>query len=90
MDKELISTLARKVGRIITVEENVLSGGFGSSVLEALGKNGVQRVKVRCLGINDVFVEHGSQSILRKKYGLDAEGIVRTAREILDENDTRS
>ena len=42
------------------------------------------------MGVNDVFVEHGSQSILRKKYGLDVEGIVRSAREILDENDNRS
>jgi len=90
LDKELICTLARKVGRIITVEENVLSGGFGSSVLETLGESGIQGVKVKCLGINDVFVEHGSQSILRKKYGLDVEGIVRSAREILDENDNRS
>ena len=90
LDKELICTLARKVGRIITVEENVLSGGFGSSVLETLGESDIQGVKVKCLGINDVFVEHGSQSILRKKYGLDVEGIVRSAREILDENDNRS
>ncbi|MBW1838721.1 MAG: 1-deoxy-D-xylulose-5-phosphate synthase [Deltaproteobacteria bacterium] len=90
LDKELICTLARKVGRIITVEENVLSGGFGSSVLETLGESDIQGVKVKCLGINDMFVEHGSQSILRKKYGLDVEGIVRSAREILDENDKRS
>ena len=90
LDKELICTLARKVGRIITVEENVLSGGFGSSVLETLGESDIQGVKVKCLGINDVFVEHGSQSILRKKYGLDVEGIVRSAREVLDENDNRS
>jgi len=90
LDKELICKLARKVGRIITVEENVLSGGFGSSVLETLGESDIQGVKVKCLGINDVFVEHGSQSIMRKKYGLDVEGIVRSAREILDENDNRS
>jgi len=90
LDKELICTLARKVGRIITVEENVLSGGFGSSVLETLGESDIQGVKVKCLGINDMFVEHGSQSILRKKYGLDVEGIVRSAREVLDENDNRS
>ena len=89
LDKELLCTLARKVGRIITVEENVLPGGFGSSVLETLGESDIQGVKVKCLGINDVFVEHGSQSILRKKYGLDVEGIVRSAREILDENDNR-
>jgi 1-deoxy-D-xylulose-5-phosphate synthase len=90
LDKELVYTLARKVGRIITVEENVLSGGFGSAVLETLGESDIQGTRVKCLGVNDVFVEHGSQSILRKKYGLDVEGIVRSAREILDESDTRS
>jgi len=85
LDRNLICNLAQKVGRIITVEENVLSGGFGSSILEVLGESGIQGVKVKCLGINDMFVEHGSQDILRKKYGLDAEGIARSAREILNE-----
>jgi 1-deoxy-D-xylulose-5-phosphate synthase len=62
----------------------VLPGGFGSSVLEVLAESGIQGVKVKCLGINDVFLEHGAQSILRKKYGLDTEGIVHSAREIMD------
>ena len=86
LDRDLICNLAQKVGRIITVEENVLSGGFGSSILEVLGENGIRGVKVKCLGVNDMFVEHGSQDILRKKYGLDAEGIARSVREILDED----
>lgn len=90
LDGELVCNLARKVRKIITVEENVLSGGFGSSVLEVLGEKGIQGVKVKCLGINDIFVEHGSQDILRKKYGLDAGGIARSAREILNESDKRS
>jgi len=50
-----------------------------------LGEMVIQGVRVKCLGINDVFVEHGSQSILRKKYGLDTEGIVHSAREIMDD-----
>ena len=82
LDRDLICDLAGKVGKIITIEENVLPGGFGSSVLEVLGESGIQGVKVKCLGVNDVFLEHGAQSILRKKYGLDTEGIVRSAREI--------
>ena len=86
LDKDLVCDLARRVGKIITVEENVLSGGFGSAVLEVLGGRGIQGVKVKCLGIRDMFLEHGSQDVLRKKYGLDAEGIVRSAREILDES----
>jgi len=86
LDRDLICDLAGKVGKIITIEENVLPGGFGSSVLEVLGESGIQGVKVKCLGVNDVFLEHGAQSILRKKYGLDTEGIVRSAREIMDES----
>lgn len=85
LDRDLICGLAGKVGRVITIEENVLSGGFGSSVLEVLGERRVQGVNVKCLGINDVFLEHGAQSILRKKYGLDTEGIIHSAREMMDE-----
>ena len=86
LDRDLICDLAGKVGKIITIEENVLPGGFGSSVLEVLGESGIQGVKVKCLGVNDVFLEHGAQSILRKKYGLDTEGIIYSAREIMDES----
>ena len=85
LDSELICEMARKTCRIITVEENVLAGGFGSAVLEVLQEHDIQCVKVKCLGIKDVFVEHGAQNVIRRKYGLDTEGIVRTAREIADE-----
>ncbi len=84
LDSELVCDLGRRTGRIITVEENVLAGGFGSAVLEVLNSHDIRDVKVSCMGINDVFVEHGSQSIIRKKYGLDMEGILNSAREMLD------
>ena len=84
LDSELVCDLGRRAGRIITVEENVLAGGFGSAVLEVLNSHDIRDVKVSCMGINDVFVEHGSQSIIRKKYGLDMEGILNSAREMLD------
>jgi 1-deoxy-D-xylulose-5-phosphate synthase len=57
------------------VEENVLAGGFGSAVLQMLNNYQVTDVHVKCHGLPQVFVEHGSQSILRSKYGLDAAGI---------------
>ena len=85
LDSDLICDLARKTGRIVTVEENVLAGGFGSAVLEVLQEHDIQCVKVKCLGINDVFVEHGAQNVIRRKYGLDTQGIVRSSREIVDE-----
>ncbi|HTR44152.1 MAG TPA: 1-deoxy-D-xylulose-5-phosphate synthase, partial [Thermodesulfovibrionales bacterium] len=83
LDEDLILSLAEKTKRVVTVEENVLAGGFGSAVLECLNNAGMVDVAVRRIGIADAFVEHGAQSVLRKKYGLDAEGIYRTCKECL-------
>jgi 1-deoxy-D-xylulose-5-phosphate synthase len=79
LDSELILSSARKTGRIITVEENALQGGFGSAVLELLFDNGLQDVKVKRLGIPDRYIEHGSQAQLRKDLGIDAAGIAAAA-----------
>ncbi|MDA8215524.1 MAG: 1-deoxy-D-xylulose-5-phosphate synthase [Nitrospiraceae bacterium] len=79
LDEELIISLSGRIKRIITIEENVLAGGFGSAVLECLNKAGMNDVAVKRIGVDDEFVEHGSQSILRKKYGLDEDGIYKTA-----------
>ena len=78
LDEDLILTLAARHGRVLTVEENVLAGGFGSAVLELLVDHELS-VAVKRLGIPDTFVEHGSPAILRQKYGLDAEGILQGA-----------
>ncbi|MEW6586752.1 MAG: 1-deoxy-D-xylulose-5-phosphate synthase [Nitrospirota bacterium] len=75
VDRKLISVVASLVPKILTVEENVLQGGFGSAVLEFFNELEVNQVRVRRLGIPDVFIEHGRQPELRKKYGLDEEGI---------------
>lgn len=78
MDRELITKLASKTNQIVTVEENVLQGGFGSAVMELLEEEGIDNVCLKRIGIPDEFVEHGSPEILREKYGLNAEGIVET------------
>jgi 1-deoxy-D-xylulose-5-phosphate synthase len=83
LDADLILSAARKTGCIMTVEENVLQGGFGSAVLELLFDNNLQDVKVRRLGIPDRFVEHGSQAQLRKDVGIDAAGIATAAMEFM-------
>ncbi len=80
LDEDLIAAVAERVKRIITVEENVLAGGFGSAVLECLNRAGLNGVSVRRIGIDDEFVEHGSQAILRKKYFLDEEGIYKVCK----------
>ncbi len=83
LDAKLIRSLAKKIPRIVTVEENVLQGGFGSAVLECLNDMGANSCRVERIGIKDLFVEHGPQAVLRSKYGLDAAGIVKRAKKLL-------
>ncbi len=85
LDEDLIVNLSRQIGRILTVEENTLQGGFGSAVLEVLSRAGVV-VPVRCIGLPDIFVEHGAPDILRQKLGLTPEGIYQKALELLKGN----
>ena len=85
LDENLILTLAAKHSRVLTVEENVLAGGFGSAILELLADHGLTGVSVKRLGIPDIFVEHGAPNILRQKYGLDADGILQAALAALEQ-----
>jgi len=79
LDEDLILAAVRRCGRALTVEENVAAGGFGSAVLELLASHGLAHIPVELLAVPDEFVEHGTPSILRSKYGLDPEGIARRA-----------
>ena len=79
---QLITELAGRIKNIVTVEENVLNGGFGSSVTRLLQESGRCDVTVKNIGIPDEFVEHGTQAILRAKYGLDAKGIEQKVLEL--------
>jgi 1-deoxy-D-xylulose-5-phosphate synthase len=78
LDEELILDWARRCGAVITVEENVLTGGFGSALLELLEKHGLS-IPVKRLGIDDRFVEQGPRALILSLYGLDAEGIYKAA-----------
>jgi 1-deoxy-D-xylulose-5-phosphate synthase len=82
LDSELIIDLASRIKRLVTVEENVLSGGFGNSVVDLLQKSGVGDIQVKSIGIPDEFVEQGTQAFLRSKYGLDAKGIAKQVLEL--------
>ncbi|MBI5406695.1 MAG: 1-deoxy-D-xylulose-5-phosphate synthase [Nitrospirae bacterium] len=77
LDESMILDLASRYGRIVTVEDGVLSGGFGSALLEVLEKSGITGICMKRIGIPDKFVEHGSIRELQRVYGLDAEGIAR-------------
>jgi 1-deoxy-D-xylulose-5-phosphate synthase len=76
LDTELIIDTARKVSNIVTVEENVLAGGFGSAVLETLMDADVDGIAVHRIGMPDAFIEHGTAADQRRQLDLDAEGIV--------------
>ena len=76
LDVDLLLDAARKARRIVTVEENVLAGGFGSGVLEALAEAGMQDVSVHRIGMPDSFIEQGTAADQRRHLQLDAEGIV--------------
>ncbi|MBI4187132.1 MAG: 1-deoxy-D-xylulose-5-phosphate synthase [Chloroflexi bacterium] len=77
LDSELILKLSASTCKVLTVEENVLAGGFGSAVLELLCRSGMSEVRVECLGLPDRFIEHGAQEIFRSMFALDSEGIAR-------------
>lgn len=83
LDEELILEWVQKTGHLITIEEHVLAGGFGSAILELLEKTDLQ-VKVRRMGVPDRFVRHGKQEILREEVGLTVENIVQQVMDILN------
>ena len=89
LDVDLICALSEKIPRIITVEDNVRQGGFGSAVLEMLSENAITGVQMERIGIADVFVEHGPQNVLRSEYGIDVPDIVKAARRLMKLEDAK-
>ncbi len=87
LDKELLVAEARRTGVVVTVEENVRQGGFGSAVLEMLGDEGIA-ARVLRIGLPDRFVEQGTQPQLHARYGLDAEGIAAGVRNFIHRQTT--
>lgn len=82
LDEELIISAAKETGRVVTVEEHSVIGGLGSAVCDVLSEKAP--TKVMKIGINDVFGESGSASVLVHKYGLDGEGVYNKIKEFLD------
>jgi len=77
LDEKMLLALLPKFNKIVTVEENVLSGGFGSAILEYIESNQLEGISVCRLGIPDNFVTHGDRKSLLKEVGLDDESILR-------------
>jgi 1-deoxy-D-xylulose-5-phosphate synthase len=80
LDEALLRALAARFDALLTVEENVIAGGFGSAVSEALDRLGLGQVRVHRLGVPDVLVDHASQAQQRQMLGLTADGIAAAAR----------
>lgn len=82
LDENLLNEVAAKFKHVITVEDGVREGGFGSAVIEWMEDNG-QHLDIVRLGLPDHFVEHGTVAQLQSIVGIDAEGIRRTIEETL-------
>lgn len=76
LDEDMHVEAAKTHKLLVTMEENVLEGGYGATVLQSLNQHDVKDVEVLTFGIDDKFVEHGSVKELRKGLGLDPESMV--------------
>ncbi|HYT54539.1 MAG TPA: 1-deoxy-D-xylulose-5-phosphate synthase [Verrucomicrobiae bacterium] len=79
LDKDLFRDLFTRIPRLISVEDHVTAGGFGSAMVEMLADEGLTGVEVRRLGVPDRFIPHGTQDELRKMCGFDRDAIAQAA-----------
>lgn len=84
LDENLLLQIIQKTRHIITLEEHVLTGGFGSKVLEFFEQKGISDVHVKCFGLPDEFVEHGKRENLLREFGLSGEKIAESVMNALD------
>jgi 1-deoxy-D-xylulose-5-phosphate synthase len=90
LDKELILGVIRNHKVIMTVEDHVLMGGFGSAVLELAADEREDTRKIVRLGIPDQFIEHGPRNLILKNLGLDEDGIANTFIEAHERTDNNN
>lgn len=82
LDEAMLFGLSANIKKWVTVEENVITGGFGSAVCEWLTQNGIGDVRLAMIALPDKFIEHGPQNVLRARYGIDTDGIVKKVKDI--------
>ncbi len=88
LDEQLIIEQAANAPLVVTAEENVLQGGFGSAVLELLADAGLTPRTLR-IGIPDGFIEQGTQTELRAQLGIDADGMIRRIKQALESKQSK-
>ena len=81
LDEAAVVAAAQKCGRVVTVEEGQIAGGFGSAVAEVLSEK--LPVKIKRIGVRDQFGESGTVAELWQKHGLDVEAIVQQVKNML-------
>ena len=79
VDEDLVRILAQTHDLIVTLEENVLKGGFGLEVTAFVHKN-YPHVKMLNIALPDAYVEHGNVSLLRESLGIDSDSVIRAIR----------
>ncbi|HLG65448.1 MAG TPA: 1-deoxy-D-xylulose-5-phosphate synthase [Ktedonosporobacter sp.] len=83
LDEEMILRLAKGTRRIITIEDHMVAGGFGSAVLELFERHAIRDVDIRVIGLPDKLVEHGAPTILKELYGLSSAHIKEVVHDLL-------
>mgnify|MGYP000315401370 FL=1 len=83
MDESYLQSMKQRFKTVITIEEGVVTGGFGDGVSAWLLENGFQG-NIRRLGLPDEFVQHGPRDRILKDLGLDDKGIVNTVTSLID------
>ena len=77
LDTKLLDHIFSNYNKILTIEDGVVHGGFGSAVLEYENSKDDSHLKIVCLGIPDAFVEHGNIDQLYESIDLDENGILK-------------
>ena len=81
LDEEMLHGIFQNFENVITIEDGVIQGGFGSAIIEFMVDNGYTN-KVQRLGIPDKFIEHGTQNELWAECGYDTNGIIKAVKKI--------
>jgi len=90
LDREIFRDLLGRAPRLITVEDHVIAGGFGSALIEFLADEGLTGVEVKRLGVPDRFIPHGTQDELRKLCGFDKDAIAQAVLQMVRRGKKRS
>ena len=82
LDRMMLHQVFKKYKTILTIEDGVISGGFGSAILEFAAANDYS-LKIKCLGIPDAFIEHGEIGELQEIAGIDVKTIINELKSLL-------